>query len=99
MLIEAIKAALVTAGLIIGIPVFPDFGIQAATAFFIGMALPENIIDPIDHFVKIIFPPAKTFEDKLKNHKRLKKLIPRIIAGYLFTFIIGISLIAIGLLL
>jgi len=99
MLIESVKTALVTAGLIIGIPVFPDWGIQLTIAFFIGMLLPEKAIRPLDNFVKIIFPPAKMFEDKMKKFKRFKKFIPRIIAGYLFTFIIGITLITIGILL
>ncbi len=99
MLAETLKTSLVTAGLLIGIPVFPDWGIQIAIAFAIGMVLPERMIKPIDGFVKFIFPPTKIFEQKLEGYKRFKKFIPRIIAGYLFTFLIGITLITIGLLL
>ncbi len=99
MLIETLKSTLITVGLLIGIPVFPDWGIQIAVALSIGLLLPEKLISPIDNFVKIIFPPAKAFEEKMKNKKRLKKLIPRIIAGYLFSFIIGVSLIAIGIII
>ena len=99
MLIEAVKSTLVTAGLIIGIPIFPDGGIQFAAAFTIGMLLPEKFISPLDKFVKFIFPPAKIFEEKMKKFKRFNKIIPRLIAGYLFTFLIGVTLIDIGLLL
>ena len=99
MFIESLKTTLVTAGLLIGIPIFPDWGLQLAIAFFIGMLLPENFISPIDNFVKFIFPPTKIFEEKLGKFKRFKKFIPRIIAGYLFTFLIGVTLITIGLLL
>lgn len=97
MLVETIKTTLITAGLLIGIPVVPDWGIQIAIAIIIGLVLPEKIIIPVDSFVKAIFPPATIFEEKLKNNKRLKKILPRIIAGYLFTFIIGMTLIIIGL--
>ena len=99
MMIETLKTTLITAGLLIGMPVVPDWGIQIAIALTIGMLLPEKTIKPIDKFVKVIFPPAKIFEDQLKNHEKFKKFIPRIIAGYLFTFIIGLTLITIGLLL
>lgn len=99
MLVETLKTTLITAGLLIGIPVFPDWGIQIAIAVAIGLLLPERIILPVDNFVKVVFPPAKMFEERLQKNKRLKKLIPRIIAGYLFTFLIGITLITIGFLL
>ena len=99
MFIETLKTTLITAGLLIGIPVFPDWGLQILIAFVIGMLLPERIIKPIDNFVKTIFPPAKIFEEKLGNHERFRKFIPRIIAGYMFTFLIGISLITIGMIL
>lgn len=99
MLIETLKSSLITAGLLIGIPIFPDWGIQIAIAIAIGMLLPEKMISPIDNFVKMVFPPTKIFEEKLGKSKRLKKIIPRIIAGYMFTFLIGITLITIGLIL
>lgn len=99
MSLPAIKSILITAGLLIGMPVVPDWGIQIAIALAIGLILPHKIIKPIDNFVKVIFPPAKMFEEKLHSHPRFKKLIPRIIAGYLFTFLIGVTLITIGLLL
>jgi hypothetical protein len=99
MFVETLKTTLITAGLLIGIPIFPDWGIQLAIAFFIGMFLPEKSITPIDNFIKMILPPVKIFEEKLKKFPRFKKFIPRIIAGYLFTFLIGIALITIGLLL
>lgn len=99
MLIESLKSTLIMAGLLIGMPLVPDWGIQILIAFAIGMLLPEWVIIPVDKFVKVIFPPAKLFEEKLENHKKFKKFIPRIIAGYMFTFLIGISLITIGILL
>lgn len=99
MLLETVKTTLITAGLLIGIPVVPDWGIQIAIAIIIGLLLPERTIIPIDNFVKVVFPPATILEDKLRKNRRLKKLIPRIIAGYLFTFLIGITLITIGLVL
>jgi len=99
MWLQAIKSALVTAGILIGLPGVPDWGIQITVAFFIGMLLPERIVEPVDHFVKIVFPPAEVFEDKMKRYRKFKKIIPRLIAGYFFTFIIGVTLIAVGLLL
>jgi len=99
MFIETLKTTLITAGLLIGIPIFPDWGIQITIAFFIGMLLPEKCIKPIDNFVKTILPPVVIFEEKLEKFPKFKKFIPRIIAGYLFTFLLGVSLITIGLIL
>ncbi|MCD6398805.1 MAG: hypothetical protein J7L08_02685 [Candidatus Aenigmarchaeota archaeon] len=99
MPLEAIRGFLITAGLLIGMPVFPDWGIQITIAVIIGLILPQSFIEPINKFILEILPPVKLFEEKLKKVPRLKTIIPRIIAGYLFTFLIGLILIAIGLLI
>ncbi|MCD6477588.1 MAG: hypothetical protein J7K87_01160 [Candidatus Aenigmarchaeota archaeon] len=90
---------LVAIGLIVGMPGVPDFGIQLTLAIIIGMLLPESVIKPINVFLIEILPPMNSFEYKLRKIPRIKTIIPRIIAGYLFTFVIGLVLIAIGLLI
>jgi len=99
MSLGAIRGFLITAGLFIGMPVIPDGGIQITIAIIIGLTLPESFIEPINKFILEILPPIRLFEEKLKKFPRLKTIIPRIIAGYLITFLIGLILITIGLLL
>ncbi|MCD6396603.1 MAG: hypothetical protein J7L71_03610 [Spirochaetaceae bacterium] len=99
MSLEAIRGFLITAGLLIGMPVLPDWGIQIAIAVIIGLVLPQSFIEPINKFILEILPPIRLFEEKLKKVPRLKTIIPRIIAGYLVTFLIGLILITIGLLI
>jgi hypothetical protein len=71
----------------------------------IGILLPERIVHPLDGLISRI-PGVKRFKEYLRTHrwmqrfhasksKRIQQIIPRIIAGYLFTYLIGWS--ALGL--
>jgi len=85
-------------------PLVPDFGSQFLVALIIGMLLPCRIIDPIYEFIEknIIgrISVLKKFEKSLYKHPRVKKImktknerirtiIPRIIAGYVVTYLIA----------
>lgn len=66
----------------------PDFGLQFLVALTIGLILPQKIVEPI-HKIIIKIPGVKKFESVLSKNKRLQTIIPRIIAGYFFTYLIG----------
>ncbi|MEM7827014.1 MAG: hypothetical protein QXQ40_02200 [Candidatus Aenigmatarchaeota archaeon] len=76
----------------------PDFGLQLIISLAIGMLLPERIVNPINNFV-IKLPGVKRFENFLSKNKRLRTIIPRIIAGYFFTYLIGGIFLVIGYML
>ena len=82
------KNILLLIGLMFSNPVFPDFGIQFISAFIIGLLLPKIIINPINQIVLKI-PGVKKFEKILSKNERIKTIIPRILAGYFFTYLIG----------
>jgi len=84
----ALKNILFAIGLMFTNFIFPDFGIQFIVALSIGLILPEKIINPINKFILKI-PGVKKFEELLSKNKKLKTIIPRIIAGYFFTYLIG----------
>jgi hypothetical protein len=83
-----LKNTLIAIGLMFTNFVVPDFGIQFIVSTAIGLMLPEKIVDPINKLVLKI-PWVKVFEKTLSKNKRLKTIIPRIIAGYFFTYLIG----------
>jgi hypothetical protein len=83
-----LKNTLIAIGLMFTNFVIPDFGIQFIVSIAIGLMLPEKIVDPINKLVLKI-PWVKVFEKALSKNKRLKTIIPRIIAGYFFTYLIG----------
>jgi len=83
-----LKNILLTIGLMFTNFIVPDFGIQFIVALSIGLILPEKIINPI-HKLILKIPGVKNFEKFLSKNKRLKTIIPRIIAGYFFTYLIG----------
>ena len=85
-----LKEVLLTIGLMFSNPFFPDFGLQFLVSLFIGMLLPEKIINPLNRVILKV-PGVKRFEDALKTRKRLQTIVPRIIAGYFFTYVIGWS--------
>lgn len=95
----SLRATLIAAGLLIGVPIFPDWGIQITLSTAIGLVLPQRVIRPMNLLVLVIAPPAIVFERKLSHRPRLKHLIPRIMAGYLVTILIGAILIITGYLL
>ncbi|MEM5855454.1 MAG: hypothetical protein QW472_04030 [Candidatus Aenigmatarchaeota archaeon] len=84
------KEVLTLIGLMFSNPIFPDFGIQFLVSLAIGMMLPEVIISPIDRLVRKI-PGVDKFVKRLGKNKRLRTIIPRILAGYFFTYLIGFS--------
>ena len=93
MLTESIKTILFTIGILFSNPFVPDYGLQLAVAIVIGLILPEKIVNPLNEFVLLI-PGVKKFEKFLSKNKKLKTIIPRIFAGYFFTYVIaGISLV------
>ncbi|MEM7816378.1 MAG: hypothetical protein QXZ20_00525 [Candidatus Aenigmatarchaeota archaeon] len=83
-----LKEILLTIGLFFTNFFIPDFGLQFLVAFIIGLILPERIVEPI-HKIIVRIPGVKKFESILSKNKRLQTIIPRIIAGYFFTYLIG----------
>jgi len=83
-----LKYILLVIGLLFSNFIIPDFGLQLGVSFLIGMILPDRIIEPIDNILRKI-PPIRFFERKMRKHKKFKHIFPRILAGYLFTYIIG----------
>lgn len=83
-----LKQVLLTIGLFFTNFFVPDFGLQFLTALAIGLILPEKVVEPI-HKLIIRIPGVKKFEKILSKNKRLQTIIPRIIAGYFFTYLIG----------
>lgn len=99
-----IKTLFITIGLWFSNPFVPDFGIQFLTATTIGLLIPKQFVAPLSSIVFRLFaflqkkkiPGAKEFIGFLKKHKRSRNLIPRIFAGYVITYAIGWSVLAIG---
>ena len=83
-----LKDILFLIGLMFSNPIFPDLGLQFLTSFLIGMLLPESVIEPIDAFVRKI-PGVEKFVEHLGKNKRIRTIIPRILAGYFFTYLVG----------
>jgi hypothetical protein len=69
-------------------PLVPDFGLQLVVATLIGLILPECIVKPLDTVISKI-PGVTRFKRFLSRNKRLEQIIPRIIAGYVITYLIG----------
>lgn len=90
-----IKGAFILIGLWFSNPFVPDFGTQLLASFTIGMLLPQRIVEPLNNLVLKI-PGIKIFEDFLSKHERFRTIIPRIFAGYVVTYAMGWSLLAIG---
>jgi len=81
-------------------PLLPSFGIQTAISIAVGMILPQRVVDPINHILHKIPGLRKVacwFEEELK--KRLKTTIPRMLAGYLTTSLVGGILLLVALLI
>lgn len=85
-----LKQILLTIGLFFTNFFVPDFGLQLLVALTIGMLLPQKIVEPI-HKIVVKIPGVKRFESFLSKNKRLQTIIPRIIAGYFFTYLIGFT--------
>ena len=95
------KTVLFTIWLLFSNPFVPDWGLQLLVSVVIGLLLPELIVHPLDRLISKI-PGVTRFKDYLHNHERLKglyssgsrrlqQIIPRTIAGYLFTYLMGWS--------
>lgn len=84
-----LREILLTIGLFFTNFFVPDFGLQFLVALAIGMILPERIVEPI-HKIILKVPGVRKFENILSKNKRLQTIIPRIIAGYFFTYLIGV---------
>lgn len=73
-------------------PFVPDFGVQFALSTAIGLVLPERAIEPINKGIKKIPGIGKIiqkYERKLENHEKIKHIVPRVLAGYVTTYLIG----------
>ncbi|MBN2095436.1 MAG: hypothetical protein JW727_05290 [Candidatus Aenigmarchaeota archaeon] len=95
-----LKSALFFIAVTFSNPFVPDFGTQFVLALIIGLVLPCYIVKPLYDFI-VSIPPVKDFEKKLAGHRhvrkllkskhsRLKYVIPRILAGYIVTYIIAL---------
>lgn len=82
-------------GLLFSNPFIPDYGLQFIVALLIGLILPEAIVNPIDKLVRKI-PGVERFVNWLGKNKRIRTIIPRILAGYFFTYLIGWLLLLVG---
>ncbi|MEM7826055.1 MAG: hypothetical protein QW451_00275 [Candidatus Aenigmatarchaeota archaeon] len=82
-------------GLLFSNPFIPDYGLQFLAALLIGLILPDSIVNPIDKLVRKV-PGVERFVKWLGKNKRIKTIIPRILAGYFFTYLIGWLLLFIG---
>jgi cellulose synthase/poly-beta-1,6-N-acetylglucosamine synthase-like glycosyltransferase len=82
-------------GLMFSNPIIPDYGLQFLASLLIGLLLPSFIIDPIDKLVRKI-PGVERFVKLLGKNKRIRTIIPRILAGYFFTYLIGWIFLLIG---
>jgi len=92
MPVQSLKEILFLISSLLLNPFLPSFGLQTAISIAVGMVLPQKIVDPINHVlhrIPLISNVVDKFEEKLKKKKRLRTTIPRIIAGYLFTSMIG----------
>jgi hypothetical protein len=69
-------------------PFVPDFGLQLLVATAVGLVLPESIVQPLDVQISRI-PGVTRFKSFLSRNKRLAQIIPRIIAGYVITYLMG----------
>jgi hypothetical protein len=90
----SLRDALFLIGLMFSNPIVPDYGLQFFASLIIGLLLPEIIVNPIDKLVRKI-PGVEKFVKHLGKNKRIKTIIPRILVGYFFTYIIGWSLLLI----
>ncbi|MDD1677769.1 MAG: hypothetical protein LUO93_01110 [Methanomicrobiales archaeon] len=77
-------------------PFVPDFGLQLLVATVIGLILPEFIVRPLDQLISKI-PGVTRFKSFLSKNKRLSQIIPRVIAGYVITYLIGWTSLVIAL--
>jgi len=93
-----LKTVLLTIGLMFSNPILMDFGLQFLASLAIGLILPKFMINPINT-IMLKIPGVKTFEDFLSKNERLKTIVPRIIVGYLFTYIIGFVCLFLGYML
>lgn len=82
-------------GLLFSNPFIPDYGLQFIVALLIGLILPDCVVNPLDRLVKKV-PGVERFTNWLGKNKKIRTLIPRILAGYFFTYLIGWLLLLIG---
>ncbi|MEM5829852.1 MAG: hypothetical protein QW040_04015 [Candidatus Aenigmatarchaeota archaeon] len=92
----SIKRVLFLIGLLFSNPIIPDWGLQFLASLFIGLLLPDFIITPIDKIVRKV-PGVEKFVEVLGKNKRMRTIIPRILTGYFFTYLIGWIFLLIGL--
>jgi hypothetical protein len=90
-----IRQILFFIGLMFSNPIIPDYGLQFLVSLFIGLLLPDFIVESIDNLVRKI-PGVEKFVKLLGKNKRIKTIIPRILAGYFFTYLIGWVFLLIG---
>jgi hypothetical protein len=69
-------------------PFVPDFGLQLVVATLIGLVLPDWVVTPLDNLITKV-PGVTWFKRFLSRNRRLAQIIPRIIAGYVITYLIG----------
>ncbi|MDD1675423.1 MAG: hypothetical protein LUQ17_01905 [Methanomicrobiales archaeon] len=85
---EYLREILFIIALLFTNPFVPDWGLQLLVATIIGMLLPERVVRPLDRLISRI-PGVTRFKSYLSKNKRLEQIIPRIIAGYVVTYLIG----------
>jgi hypothetical protein len=89
---EGLKEILLLIASLLLNPFLPSFGLQTAISIAIGMMLPQRFVEPINlilYKIPLINKALIRFEKKLKQRKRLKTTIPRILAGYFITSLVG----------
>jgi hypothetical protein len=87
-MVNAVRDILLLIALFFTNPFVPDFGLQILIATAIGLILPRSVVDPLDRLISRI-PGVTRFKKFLSRNERLSQIIPRIIAGYVITYLIG----------
>jgi len=102
MTVEDLRRILILIGGLLLNPLLPSFGLQAMLSIAIGMVLPQRVVEPINdilHRVPVISSVVSRFESKLVKRKRLRTAIPRVLAGYFLSSLLGGAAILIACLL
>jgi len=92
MTVEDLRRILALIGGLLLNPLLPSFGLQAIISIAVGMMLPQRVVESINHILhKIpkINSMVRRFENKLAKRKRLRTTIPRVLAGYFLTSLLG----------
>lgn len=99
---EGLKEILFLVASLLLNPFLSSFGLQTVISIAVGMVLPQRFVEPINRVlyrIPLINKVVVRFEEKLKQRKRLRTTIPRVLAGYFLTSLVGGILLLIALII